>query len=59
MQTRKRHLQNQRRRKKSPEGNTRYFMPIIGEKKKVCKSMFLNTLGINKGVVDIAMQKRS
>lgn len=36
-----------------------YFLPIDGVRKKVCKSMFLNTLGIKKGVVDIAMQKRS
>lgn len=36
-----------------------YFLPIDGNKKKVCKAMFINTLGIKKGVVDIAMAKRS
>ncbi|KAJ8964171.1 hypothetical protein NQ314_005081 [Rhamnusium bicolor] len=34
-----------------------YFLPIDGNKKKVCKPMFLNTLGIKKGVVDIALKK--
>ncbi|KAJ8930717.1 hypothetical protein NQ314_016444 [Rhamnusium bicolor] len=36
-----------------------YFLPIDGNRKKVCKPMFLNTLGIKKGVVDIALKKRS
>lgn len=36
-----------------------YFLPINGDRKKVCKSMFLNTLGMKKGVVDITMKKRS
>lgn len=36
-----------------------YFLPINGIRKKVCKPMFLNTLGIKKGVVDIALKKRT
>nr|CAH7749984.1 unnamed protein product [Callosobruchus chinensis] len=36
-----------------------YYLPVNGEKRKLCKSMFLNTLAINKGIVDIAMKKRS
>lgn len=36
-----------------------YFLPLDGTKRKVCKPMFLNTLGIKKGIVDIAMKKRS
>ena len=35
-----------------------YFLPIAGNRRKVCKPMFINTLGIKKGV-DIAMAKRS
>lgn len=41
------------------QNSIKYFLPINGEKRKVCKTMFLNTLGIKKGVVDIAMQNRS
>lgn len=36
-----------------------FFLFINGEKLKVCKIMFLNTLGLEKGVVDIALQKRT
>ncbi|XP_050300934.1 uncharacterized protein LOC126739333 [Anthonomus grandis grandis] len=36
-----------------------YFLPVDGKRRKVCKPMFLSTLGIKKGVVDIAMAKRS
>lgn len=36
-----------------------YFLPHNADKIRVCKTMFLNTLGINKGVVDITMAKRS
>lgn len=32
--------------------------PINGGNRKVCKPMFLNTLGLKKGVADIAIQKR-
>ncbi|XP_062715776.1 uncharacterized protein LOC134291697 [Aedes albopictus] len=36
-----------------------YHLPQRGDKIRVCKTMFINTLGINKGVVDIAMTKQS
>lgn len=36
-----------------------FYLPTETEKVKVCKTMFLNTLGIRKGVVDIAMTKRT
>lgn len=36
-----------------------YHLPHNGDKIRVCKTMFINTLGINKGVVDVAMTKRS
>ncbi|XP_074041474.1 uncharacterized protein [Leptinotarsa decemlineata] len=36
-----------------------FYLPSQGKKVKVCKTMFLNTLGIKKGVVDIAMKKRT
>lgn len=36
-----------------------FYLPINQEKVKVCKTMFINTLGIRKGVVDIAMQKKT
>ncbi|KAJ8867064.1 hypothetical protein PR048_032926 [Dryococelus australis] len=35
------------------------FLPTDGGRRKVCKSMFSNTLAIIKDAVDIAMQKRS
>ncbi|KAK9696009.1 hypothetical protein QE152_g32173 [Popillia japonica] len=35
----------------------RYFFPVDGTKRRVCKPMFLNTLGIKKVVVDITMKK--
>lgn len=36
-----------------------FFLPKNEERIQVCKTMFLNTLGIRKGVVDIAMKKRT
>ncbi|XP_072384010.1 uncharacterized protein [Diabrotica undecimpunctata] len=36
-----------------------FFLPKNNERIKVCKTMFINTLGIKKGVVDIAMKKRT
>lgn len=35
-----------------------FFLPTSGGKTQICKTMFINTLGIRKGVVDIAMQNR-
>lgn len=36
-----------------------FYLPVDGKKVKVCKKMFINTLGIKKGVVDIALKKRT
>nr|CAH7754515.1 unnamed protein product [Callosobruchus chinensis] len=36
-----------------------FYLPLDGVRVRVCKTMFLNTLGIKKGVVDIALKKRS
>lgn len=36
-----------------------FFLPTDQGKIQVCKTMFINTLGIRKGVVDIAMQNRT
>ena len=36
-----------------------FYLPLFGKKIKVCKTMFINTLGIKKGVVDYAMKNRS
>lgn len=36
-----------------------FFLPTDQGKIQVCKTMFINSLGIRKGVVDIAMQNRT
>nr|CAI5860226.1 unnamed protein product [Callosobruchus analis] len=36
-----------------------FYLPLDNVRVRVCKTMFLNTLGIKKGVVDIALKKRS
>lgn len=36
-----------------------FLLPRDNERIQVCKTMFINTLGIRKGVVDIAMKKRT
>lgn len=36
-----------------------FFLPKDNGKIRVCKTMFINTLGIRKGVVDVAMQRRT
>nr|CAH7749533.1 unnamed protein product [Callosobruchus chinensis] len=36
-----------------------FYLPLDGVRIRVCKTMFLNTLGIKKGVVAIALKKRS
>lgn len=37
----------------------RFHLPVEGRKIHVCKLMFLNTLGIKKGIVDCAMKRRT
>lgn len=52
------------KRSKTKENSRRnfsvlFYLPRDTERVQVCKTMFLNTLGIRKGVVDIAMKKRT
>ncbi|CAG9826481.1 unnamed protein product [Diabrotica balteata] len=49
------HTAEQSRRQKT----ILFYLPKNSNRIQVCKTMFINTLGIRKGIVDIAMKKRT